>query len=608
MMHYRQVNEDYNFLNVTTRLSAYGYIYYASLYAGESYAILFFLTSLAIFGIGSAVVMMATHVCAILFAHNHLYKTVHLRAEKCIPVSTTSKKRSSCIQRFCSETRRSFSSCLRSALRTPWTKCRMCCLRRPPASSETTLESSSSEYSAQRNVVGNTSTIVKLPIPLEDNYVLNLSKNFPYPGVSIVKPLAGVDSNLEVNLGSYFRLDYPNYEILFCAADESDPSCRLVRQLQAMYPHVPSRMVIANKVVGVNPKINNLQAGYENSRFDLLLISDSGVWMRPDTLTDMVAALFAEEKIGMVHQVPFMTPNIYTQANTDFSPRWTQSKSIYSNGTSSPSRSRDAPLWNNVCERPSFAWIVQLVFFGCWHAKVYLSAAFFGINCTTGMSCLIRKPILSPLGGFKPFGRYLAEDFFLAKYFLDQGWQIRVSHQPAWQNSPSLSVGQFRTRIGRWSQLRLSMVLVAYMLEPLSRCLPNATLGAFSFSYFFPNLIDPGVYFLCHVLLWFLLDYILLIHVYPPCVPLCITKLEYLIAWVFSEITAVPYHYGAVFKKELNWRNKRYRVHWGGVSEQIIHTFPSEKSHPPPSYLGTTIEQLNTESKETSKPDLSHTL
>jgi hypothetical protein len=48
--------------------------------------------------------------------------------------------------------------------------------------------------------------------------------------------------------------------------------------------------------------------------------------------------------------------------------------------------------------------------------KFYLAFHVLGISCFTGMSYLIRKTHLDDVKGISYFGRFLAEDFFLAKY------------------------------------------------------------------------------------------------------------------------------------------------------------------------------------------------
>ena len=57
--------------------------------------------------------------------------------------------------------------------------------------------------------------------------------------------------------------------------------------------------------MGVNPKINNIHAGYQASRYPIIMISDAGIIMRPEALTEMVSLMTPE--IGIVHQVPYTT-------------------------------------------------------------------------------------------------------------------------------------------------------------------------------------------------------------------------------------------------------------------------------------------------------------
>jgi len=59
---------------------------------------------------------------------------------------------------------------------------------------------------------------------------------------------------------------------------------------------------------------------------------------------------------------------------------------------------------------------LQQVYFGASVTKFYLAFDMLGISCFTGMSYLVRKAHLNDVKGLSYFGRFLAEDFFLAKY------------------------------------------------------------------------------------------------------------------------------------------------------------------------------------------------
>ncbi len=63
------------------------------------------------------------------------------------------------------------------------------------------------------------------------------------PGVSILRPLKGLENNLYENLEATFRQDYLNYEIFFCVADHDDQALPVVQDLIAKYPRVRATVV-----------------------------------------------------------------------------------------------------------------------------------------------------------------------------------------------------------------------------------------------------------------------------------------------------------------------------------------------------------------------------
>lgn len=66
-----------------------------------------------------------------------------------------------------------------------------------------------------------------------------------------------------------------------------------------------------------------------------------------------------------------------------------------------------------------YSFLMQL-WFGGAHARVYMSANAFGINCMTSMSCIFRKKILDDEGGLATLGSYLGEDYFLAQLIINK--------------------------------------------------------------------------------------------------------------------------------------------------------------------------------------------
>lgn len=64
------------------------------------------------------------------------------------------------------------------------------------------------------------------------------------PGVSVIRPLRGVDNCLEECLISSFEMAYPKFEVIFCVPDETDAAIAVVNKLIARYPQVDAKLMI----------------------------------------------------------------------------------------------------------------------------------------------------------------------------------------------------------------------------------------------------------------------------------------------------------------------------------------------------------------------------
>ena len=123
--------------------------------------------------------------------------------------------------------------------------------------------------------------------------VLNTSIN--PPPVTILKPVHGMEERLEQNLESFFRQDYPDFEIIIGARSADDPAVALTEKLRVRYPQVKSRIVISGPPAWPNAKVFTLDKMIPLSRNDFFVISDSDVRVEPDFLRNVIPPLVSQE-------------------------------------------------------------------------------------------------------------------------------------------------------------------------------------------------------------------------------------------------------------------------------------------------------------------------
>jgi len=115
--------------------------------------------------------------------------------------------------------------------------------------------------------------------------------------ITILKPVHGLEFELEENLRTFCRQNYPEYQVVLGVLDPGDPALAALRRVAAdCGDHVT--VVAGDGVVRHrNPKIATLAPMLPQARHELLVIADSDMRVGPDYL-DAIAAAFDDRNVG----------------------------------------------------------------------------------------------------------------------------------------------------------------------------------------------------------------------------------------------------------------------------------------------------------------------
>jgi ceramide glucosyltransferase len=119
------------------------------------------------------------------------------------------------------------------------------------------------------------------------------------PPISNLKPVRGLDPDAYENYASFCRQDYPEYEILFCVGDDTDPVLPVLQRLIRDFPAANIRIILGSGRVAANDKVAKLARMAQEAAYEHLVISDSDVRVQPDYLRRVIAPM-ADPKVGAV--------------------------------------------------------------------------------------------------------------------------------------------------------------------------------------------------------------------------------------------------------------------------------------------------------------------
>jgi len=229
------------------------------------------------------------------------------------------------------------------------------------------------------------------------------------PSVSVLKPVHGLEAQLKQNIESFFRQDYPDYEILFAADEATDPALEVVREVCARYPHVRSRVLVTG-TPWPNPVVYSFHCLAEAAAHEILVTTDSDVEVGPRYLREIVPPLL-DPKIGMVTCV-------YRGKNV-------------------------AGFFSGLT---AIGMSVEMT------AGVLVANLLEGMKFGLGPTTVVRKDSLASIGGYTALRDYIAYDFAIGNLIAKAGYRVVLSGHTIDHVVNQKSFGRMWQNQLRWAQ------------------------------------------------------------------------------------------------------------------------------------------------------------
>jgi len=230
------------------------------------------------------------------------------------------------------------------------------------------------------------------------------------PPVTILKPVRGIDERAYDCWVSCCKQDYPSYEIIFGVRDKTDAAISLIKQLQKEFPQLQIKLVISDQAIGINAKVSNLNNMLKSAENEILVLSDSDIFVPSDYLKTVVVPL-QNEKIGVV-----------------------------------------TCLYRAIGSTNFAALMEGLGISGEFILGVLTARQLEGIKFALGSTIAIKKQVLAKFGGFTAIADYLADDFLIGNLAARSGYQVYLSECIVDTVLPDYKLSDFLKHQIRWAR------------------------------------------------------------------------------------------------------------------------------------------------------------
>jgi ceramide glucosyltransferase len=226
------------------------------------------------------------------------------------------------------------------------------------------------------------------------------------PPISIIKPVRGLDQEADLNFLSFIQSNYPApFEVIFCVEDRRDPAVPLIRRLIAnAQPPAEVRLVFSKRQdareIG---KTINLMAGIKESRYEVLVLSDSDVRNTSGFLEELARSV-VDPSAGLAY-----APPVYKEAKE---------------------------------------WSAALLALGVNEA--ILDLALKPPSIAIASTLAVRRDVLRAIGGLAALRHRIGLDAALGRAVRSKGFQVKLISQPATIVHPHGTLHEWQQQMHRW--------------------------------------------------------------------------------------------------------------------------------------------------------------
>jgi len=330
--------------------------------------------------------------------------------------------------------------------------------------------------------------------------------------ISILKPLAGLDLDLESNLRTYFEQDYPEFEILLAVRQAEDPAGGVASKLISEYPNVRSRLLISGDPPYPNAKVYSLDRMLAEAAHDLVVMSDSDTRAQPNLL-EIAAREFQDPRMG-VATCPYRAV-----AGASF---WSRLEAIGMNTD--------------------------------FLAGILVARLLEGMRFAVGPTIIARRRVLESIGGFNRLKDYLAEDFVMGQFAVEAGHRVILSSQVIEHHIGSSDLRHSAAHRLRWVRSTRRSRPLGYLGQVFTMPLPWALLAV---------VMNP--------VWWPLLPVALAVRAasaYTVAVGVLGARLNWALLPV-EDLSAFCFWIAGLFGNTIIWRGRRYRLRRDGRFEVL---------------------------------------